>query len=316
MKVNEKNDETTDEVWKEWEAVHAAFVKQSTMDTYAYLWKGKLKPFFGKMKNIREDDVQRFIDKSTLEGTALNTLKSCVMLLGMLAKHAGNAKEWKVRYPKDYSPKALHLFENSDIGTLYGYLSEHPTLRNVGIMLCMHTGLRIGELCGVRWEDIDLENKTLQINKTVYRLSRSSEADKKTMIVVTAPKTPTSVRCIPLADSIVGALSSVRKTYNCAQETYLLSGKTACMEPRVLRRYYRDLLDKLNLPHHHFHDLRHTFASCSIENGIDPKTVSVLLGHANVKTTLDVYVHPTLRQQRQCVEGITDMLAKASSTSK
>ena len=164
------------------------------------------------------------------------------------------------------------------------------------IVLTLFTGLRIGELCGLRWEDIDFDNGILHVRRTIERIADlSSVTKRKTKIIISAPKTETSVRDIPLPVFLLDYLSMFR----CTGECYLLTGSKSFIEPnRCYKRYKRYLAEK-GLGDYTFHALRHTFATRCVESGFDTKSLSELLGHSNVRTTLSFYVHPTMEMKRR-----------------
>lgn len=177
----------------------------------------------------------------------------------------------------------------------------------LGILFTLYTGVRIGELCGLRHGDIDLDNRVVSIRRTVERIADLDVTTKaKTKIVVSEPKTENSVRVIPLPSFLVKYLRAFDMTPDC----YLLTGTTKYTEPHQYYLRYKTFMRKLGLDSYTFHALRHTFATRCMDSGFDPKSLSEILGHANVSTTLALYVHPTLEQKRRQME-----LLKPSSVS-
>jgi integrase len=163
--------------------------------------------------------------------------------------------------------------------------------------------MRIGELCAIKWSDIDLKNRTLTINKTIQRIYLSENSMRYTKVLIGSPKTQSSNRTLPLSSTIVPLLQKLVQS----PETYLLSATRKPIEPRNLRACYERLLRQLDINFVNFHSLRHTFATRLIEAGIDPKTVSSLLGHSSVSTTLNLYVHPQMEQKRLAVEVLNEL---------
>ncbi|GFI65629.1 tyrosine recombinase XerC [Lachnospiraceae bacterium] len=171
----------------------------------------------------------------------------------------------------------------------------------------MYTGMRIGELSGLRWEDYDSVNVQFKIRRTVYRIKNTAytpehENSSKTVLCVGSPKTSTSMRDIPLPLSLQDDLRKRQK----APDIFILTGTKQCMEPRNIQKRYKSLLKQADLRYLNFHSLRHNFATLSIQNGSDYRTVAELLGHSSVNTTLNIYVHSNIDQKRKCLELLVD----------
>ena len=180
---------------------------------------------------------------------------------------------------------------------------------SLGILFTIFTGVRIGELCGLRWGDIDLNNKVAHISRTVERIDDlNPEAVRKTKVIVTEPKTEDSIRNIPLQDFLVDHLMKYRREDNC----YLLTGSTRYTEPHSCYVRYRRFLDRNGIGKNTFHALRHTFATKCVEKGFDIKSLSEILGHSSVTTTMTFYVHPTLEMKRNQMERLTPSVVSPS----
>lgn len=170
----------------------------------------------------------------------------------------------------------------------------------VFIRLALSTGMRIGEIVGLRWDDIDFANRILFVRSTLNRLP-TIDGESKTQIFVGTPKTKNGRRSIPLFDAIISDLQDWRKTQETdaqlAQSAYENTGYVVTnefgkpIEPRTFRDHYVRILKAAELPHFTFHALRHTFATRAIEQGMDVKALSKILGHASVGFTLDTYAH-------------------------
>lgn len=182
---------------------------------------------------------------------------------------------------------------------LLSEITDRDRRVKLGILLTLYTGVRIGELCGLKHADIDLENKIVTISRTVERIADLDVTTKtKTKIVISEPKTATSHRIIPIPAFLVQYLQSFEANPDC----YLLTGTAKYTEPHQYYQRYKTFMKKLGLDQYSFHSLRHTFATHCIDNGFDPKSLSEILGHADVSTTLSLYVHPTLEQKRRQME--------------
>ena len=170
----------------------------------------------------------------------------------------------------------------------------------VFIRLALSTGMRIGEIVGLRWDDIDFTNRILFVRSTLNRLP-TVDGESKTQLFVGTPKTKNGRRFIPLFDAIISDLADWRKTQEAdaqlAQSAYENTGYVVTnefgkpIELRTFRDHYIRILKAAGLPHFTFHALRHTFATRAIEQGMDVKALSKILGHASVGFTLDTYAH-------------------------
>ena len=157
--------------------------------------------------------------------------------------------------------------------------------------------MRVGEICGLKWDDIDIKNGCLFVIRTVERISLGNG---KTIVVIEPPKTESSIRKVYIPHFIVALL----KKYKDNPEKYILSGKPKPKEPRFLQYRFKTIIKKLNIKDLSFHSLRHTYASMCIEKGFDPKTLSELLGHSDVKITLNTYVHSSDSLKKKYVKRL------------
>ena len=171
---------------------------------------------------------------------------------------------------------------------------------SLGILFTLYTGVRIGELCGLRWGDMDFCSGTVAISRTVERISDLSCGKNKTKIIISEPKTQSSVRIIPLQAFLVKRLEK----YRGEMHEYILTGSEKPTEPHQFYLRYKTFMRNLGIEGYTFHALRHTFATRCVELGFDTKSLSEILGHSNVSTTLSVYVHPTLEQKRAQMERL------------
>jgi integrase len=160
--------------------------------------------------------------------------------------------------------------------------------------------MRIGEICALTWEDIDAENGTIHIRRTIQRIYTIDEGIRKTELILDSPKTKHSIREIPMSRDLLKMLKPIKKVVN--DKFFVLTNDIKPTEPRTYRSYYKKFMQELNMPRLKFHGLRHSFATRCIESKCDYKTVSVILGHANISTTLNLYVHPNLEQKKKCIE--------------
>lgn len=171
----------------------------------------------------------------------------------------------------------------------------------LGILLTLHTGIRNGELCGLRWSDFNFRASTVQIHRTVERISDLDPlVGQKTKVIISEPKTDTSRRTIPLPRALCRYMKE-----RCGEDShYLLTGTDKPSEPHTLYVRYERFLRRNGFEGYTFHALRHTFATRGVESGFDAKSLSEILGHSDVTTTLRCYVHPSMEQKRKQMENM------------
>ena len=174
-------------------------------------------------------------------------------------------------------------------------------LENASVFLTLNTGIRLGELCALKWSDLDEQENELRIRRTVLRLKKGS----KTQLVIQTPKSEQSRRDLPLQPELVELLAKLRNS--APDDSYLFSGGTKPVDPRTVQYRFRRFLSRYHLSIHNFHVLRHSFASRCIEKGMDAKCLSEILGHANIKTTLQLYVHPSMAQKRSGMQMVSTL---------
>lgn len=184
-------------------------------------------------------------------------------------------------------------------------LAKAQQLTHLPVLLALNTGMRLGEICALKWSDIDWEKRTINVSRTVQRirLSEQSDSQAKTMLFISEPKSSCSLRSIPLNAVLEKRLRQSKM--NKQNDTFILTSSNRLLDPRTVQRQFKRLTEEMGLEDVHFHTLRHSFATRLIELGTDVKTVSVLLGHSSVQTTLDYYVHSLLDQQRLAVDKLS-----------
>lgn len=200
----------------------------------------------------------------------------------------------------------MRVLSNNEQKCLCQYLCANLNLLNVGVLLCLFTGLRIGEICALRWDSISLDDCTIHVQRTMQRIQTPEGSERKTKIIITTPKSNCSLRTIPLPAYLVGVLSQFDHTPN----GYVLTGdNNTFIEPRTMQNHFKRILSCCSINDANFHALRHTFATRCIELGIDVKTLSEILGHASVTITMNRYVHPSLEMKRNSMERLSTLLA-------
>lgn len=281
------------DIYADWIQGMRCRIKASTYANYQLKWNKHICPKFGNfaVSAIRTKEIYAFITEKQQEGLSNRYISDMIVLMKSIFKYA--VKQYHIENPLDgiIMPKKkapeIALFDETEQKKLQNYLSEHSDLSNFGISLAMTTGIRIGELCALQWKDIDLEKRILTVRKTLQRIQIFDQIHR-TKLVITEPKSETSKRCIPIPECIMPLL----RRFQGKEEEFLCSGKTKPVEPRTMQYRFAKILKNVNLPSVHFHALRHMFASNCVKLGFDIKALSEILGHSNVKITLERYVHP------------------------
>lgn len=291
-----------------WKAEKRQWVKPSSYATYVWLLNSYLLPFFSARDSFGEADVQAFVNGQLARGIAPKTIRDTLVVLKMILRFGRKECGWPnmeftVHFPTWAEEKPpVPVLRETDQKRLLRHLRANCSYRNLGILICLQSGLRIGELCALQWKDLDTRSGIIRITKTIQRICLSDGAEKDYRLVVGTPKTTSSVREIPMSGELKRLIQQAKK--DTLPGHYVLSNSTRPLEPRTCRTYFRRLLKQLGIPSVRFHALRHTFASRCIQSRCDYKTVSAILGHSSLATTMDLYVHPGLQDKRRCVERL------------
>ena len=297
-----------------WKADKRKYVRKSSYAIYSLLCNKYILPVFGDDRSLSEDSIQGFVDDMLQRGYAVKTVKDTMLVLKMILRHGEKIGAWphlefSVHYPTvSAAPRYIPTLSPRHLHLLLEYLKGHFSYRNLGIMLCLYSGLRIGEVCGLQWKDLDVSLGVIRVNKTVQRISISDGAIREYYISVDAPKTSSSIREIPFTAELKSIIRPLKKIM--PSEYFLISNGPAPMEPRAYRDYFHSLLRRLDIPNIRFHALRHSFATRCIASRCDYKTVSVILGHSSISTTLDLYVHPGFSEKKKCIDRLSKSLEK------
>ena len=288
-----------------WKEDKRNFVKLSTFSAYMLILQNHILPYFGDRTEIKEADVQAFAISKLNGNLCRKSVKDILIVLKMIVQYGAKAGlcdyvEWDVRYPTVQENTALDVLTVGNHRKLLTYVQNHFTFKNLGIYICLTGGLRIGEVCALQWKDVDIEKGVLHVSKTVERIYIVEGDNKHTRLVIDNPKTKNSVREVPMTADLHKLLKPFKKVMN--PEFYLLTNDDHPTEPRTYRTYYKRLMKKLGVPPLKFHGLRHSFATRCIESNCDYKTVSAILGHSSISTTLNLYVHPNIEQKKKCID--------------
>lgn len=195
----------------------------------------------------------------------------------------------------------VDVLTKDEENTLWDYITSDFDQTQLGVLLALCSGMRIGEICALRWNDINIQNQTIRIHHTIQRIPDIS-GRKKTKLIIDTPKSTASEREIPIMNVLLPYICLCQS--NASQNCFVLSGTSHPIEPSNYYTKYQRWLRESNIAPHSFHTLRHTFATRCIESGGDAKSLSEILGHSDVGITLSLYVHPSIEQKRLCINNM------------
>ena len=304
---------TIREIAAAWKEYKRPYVKQSTMAAYVLILENHILPTFGEDNSLPEQSVQAFVLHKIESGLSTKSVKDILIVLKMVMKFGVKKEwmtyyEWDIKYPPSSENKVLDVLSVTNHRKILNHIQSHFTFMGLGIYISLSTGLRIGEICALKWCDINVTDGILTVNRTIERIYIIEGEKKHTELVINTPKTKNSCREIPMNKELLGMLKPLKKVVN--EDYYILTNDERPTEPRTYRNYYKRLMEKLDIPKLKYHGLRHSFATRCIEVGCDYKTVSVLLGHSNISTTLNLYVHPNMEQKKRCIDKVFKSLGK------
>lgn len=288
-------------------------VKQSTYVHYKTLYDNHIKTRFGnvKVENVSPFMINRYVSELLKNGGAdenglsANTIQAIMIIMKSLFAYG----EKIYNMPNPTKLVCLPKVESNEPETFTKSEIEKIRLKGLscdisglGILLCLYTGMRIGEVCALKWSDIDLNSQLISVNKTLQRINNPNGSTPKTVVIIDKPKSGKSVRKIPIPTFMLIRLGEQKA--HTFSDYYFLTCSAKYTEPRAFQERYKKFLKSLDIPYRNFHILRHTFATECISCGIDVKTVSELLGHSSVKMTLERYVHPSMENKRRQLEKL------------
>ncbi len=296
---------TLAEIAELWKNDKKLYVKKSTFSAYVLLLENHLLPAFKDYYEIGDEEVQKFVFQKLDQGLSQKSIKDILIVLKMVLKFGAKNKwiefiNFDVQYPTVRETHTIEVLSRTHQKKVMGYIQEHFTFRNLGVYICLSSGIRIGEICALTWEDLDADNGIIYVRKTIQRIYVIENGERKTELLLDSPKTKNSIREIPISRDLLRMLKPFKKIVN--PNFFVLTNDAKPTEPRTYRSYYKNLMKKLDIPEIKFHGLRHSFATRCIESNCDYKTVSVLLGHSNISTTLNLYVHPNLEQKKKAID--------------
>lgn len=287
----------------EWLRLRKSKIRESTYIKYDTILEKHIKPKLGGCfpQGITTDIADKFSKELLYEdGLAVKTVHDVLVVLHGILKYTaaqfpGTFPTVEINYPKERR-KEMRVLSREEQERFVRYLLADADNCKFGVLLMLLSGIRIGELCALKWENINLKEQTIRIAATLQRLRDTTEESKtRTRLVVGAPKSDTSARTVPMTDY---AAEVCRRFKARHADAYVLTGTDTCMEPRTLQYRIEKYARDCGLDGVHAHTLRHTFATRAVEVGFEIKSLSEILGHASTSITLERYVHSSMELKR------------------
>ena len=282
-------------------------VKPSSYANYENIIRSHILPVLGAefLVDITSQQLNDFIYSKMQSGSlhggkrlSARYVRDMMRVFHSIERYA--EQEYGIRETHFTMPKIekrqLDVLNAEERKKLEQYLLANKSISNLAILLCLFTGLRVGELCGLTWDDIDFQSGTLSVNRTVQRINRHGNSE----VIIGSPKSKTSMRIVPIPEFLLELLRERKGD----DTRYLISGKTKPVEPRVMQYRFQRILKACGIRKVPFHLLRHTYATDCIAHGFDAKTLSELLGHADASITLNRYVHSSMQMKQEYVKRL------------
>ena len=291
-------------------------LKETSYNKYKSTINTNIIPFIGNLniRKLKESDINVFFNSEKIINLSDST-KKLIYIIITSSINFSIANKYINSFPKlnlklkSPKPKVIY-FTKKEQSVFEKYLLDNMKLNNLGLLLDLYTGLRIGELCALQWKDVDFINNTIFITKTVQRVKNDNiQIKNKTKLAVGTPKTEHSIRVIPIPKFLINLL----KEYKNDDEIFIFSNSLIPKDTRSYEKYFGRILKKCEIKNVNFHSLRHTFATRSRESGMDIKILSELLGHSSYKITLDIYVHTSIEFKKDSVNILVKYLNPKST---
>ncbi len=294
------------QIFEEWLLFKKPKIKESTFLNYKFLVEKYLKETFknSNLEFFREYDLNKYIEKLRGE-LAHKTVRDIISVLKAILRYAERKYDCDFKLDLVSLPTVhrneIEVFKDKEKNKIERKCINSDSIKEVGILISLYTGLRIGEICALKWEDINFEDKLIYVTHTIQRVYQAD--NNNTKVIFTTPKTQNSIRKIPLAKTLYEKLKPMSKKYS--KKAFILTGKeNKWVEPMGYRYTYKMLLEKCKIPYKSFHCLRHTFATRCISIGMDVKSLSEILGHSNVTVTLNIYVHSSFKTKKKFIDRL------------
>lgn len=294
---------------QEWLKAIKMVTKESTYVKYCTIAQLHIIPNLGELllSHITQPLLEQHVYNKYLYGRidgkgalSANTVRLITYILESVLEYAKQMGYTNIVYAPISKPRlsqtSMKLFTIEEQKKLEQFVLSRKDFSAYGVYICLYTGMRLGELCALTWENVHLEEHYIRVMQTLQRIQvvdKSGDCQqKKTKIIIDVPKSRASIRDIPLTNTLVNLLEKIKSK---EEKSYVLTGKsTQFMEPRNYQKRFKHMLKVCNLQPRNFHTLRHQFASNCVAQGIDAKSLSEILGHSSVNITLNRYVHTSM----------------------
>ena len=288
-------------------------VKESTYYNYKFAIEKHFKPDLGAktLLELLDYDFNLYIKNKKEEFDKKNNNEDKPNIADLITRLKNVLKFLKQKYrnfkielelikSQRNEQTEIEVFGDKERVKLSKYLLESTNLKYMGVLISLYSGLRIGEICGLKWSDIDFENQLIYVQRTIQRVYLGK---KKSKVIITSPKSKKSKRKVPISKAILQRLKTMSKEY--PKNAFIITGKEdKFTEPLVYRYTYKKVLEKCDIEYKKFHCLRHTFATRCIRVGMDIKSLSEVLGHANIGITLSIYVHSSYEVKKKFIDKL------------
>ena len=297
-----------------WLSVNKMRIKGATYSKYLYMVNAHIKPFFGDrtVSSITSFELNSFIS-AKLENGRLDGkgglspayVKTLTLILNSTMNYASNEGYCKKFENPVIAPSTEKIsrkpLSEKEYKKLLNYTICNLDLTGLGILISLMAGLRIGEICALKWADVDFKESCIAVNSTVSRINNYSSESTKSELIISSPKTNASKRIIPICSVLYKELAEM---YALRTSDYVISNDSDFVNPRTFEYRFHKVLNAAGVKDTNYHSLRHTFATRCIEKGMDVKSLSEILGHGNVDITLGTYVHPSMAYKHKQIELI------------
>jgi integrase len=282
--------------------------KRSTRLKYKQIITNHIKPAFGAryVNEIDEAAINTFLAEK-LEVLSASYVKIIQVIFISIMEYAADSGYCdplrhtirRISVPR----KDIKVLSNEEIAKLECGIESDPSLTSLGISIALYTGMRLSEICALKWSEVDIDECVIHVRHTVVRVeNKDPDPPHNTCLMLDSPKTPTSSRDIPITSKLLPVLSHAKEK---AASVFVISEKTNFVPPRTFEYHFREKLREYGVKDVNFHCLRHTFATRCIELNVDVKSLSEILGHADVSITLRTYVHSSFDFKREQLEKLS-----------
>lgn len=293
--------------------------KGATERKYEYLIEKHIVPELGniEIQELSAPIINRFIEEKLKSGRldkngglSASYVRSIALIINSAVKFAINEDmclplKNNILKPVPES-KEMRVLSLDEQEKLEFYLLHNICETTLGILVSLYTGLRIGEICALSWDNVDFNEMIIHVRYTVARVTNNySDQPQKSLLLIDKPKTKSSIRDIPIPSKLYGIMKDYKKNFN---SKYLVSSTDNFLSPRTYEYRFHRVAESVGLSEINYHALRHTFATRCIEAGVDVKSLSEMLGHSNVSITLNTYVHSSMDLKRQQIEKLYKIL--------